>query len=205
MIIVLHNYKRDEECILTAKSIRRLFPGISIEIISYSPASNLLLNTNVFNQMIEVKTKHENLGLMSCNKKNGLVFIEAINDVMKFYGEIDDKVLILDEHSYMLGPQFINEILANDFDLGWYSWKIPGGEGMAGDKLVINPAKLKKFFPLIEGEEYVEKLLKEQLVDKVKDRVHKFKTIDYTYRVDGSKHTNKLVEMKEDLARVGIM
>jgi hypothetical protein len=155
--------------------------------------------------MIEIKTKYENLGSMKCNKKNGLVFTEAINDVVKFYGEIDDKILILDEHSYMLGPQFIQEILGDDFDLGWYAWKIPYGEGMAGDKLVINPAKLKTFFPLIGREDYIEKILKEQLVDKVKDRAYKFKSINYTYRVDGSRHTNKLDEMKEDLAKVGVL
>lgn len=205
MIIVMHNYKRDEECLLTARSIKRLFPEINIEIISYSPATSVLTNTNIFSRMIETKTKYEDLGAMSCNKKNGLVFIEAINDVVRFYGQVDDKILILDEHSYILGPHFINEINNNNFDLGWYSWVVPKeGRGMAADKLVVNPVKLKHLFPLIEREEFVEKLLREQLVDKAINK-YEFKTLNYAFRADGSRHTNKIKEMREDLSKVGVL
>jgi len=183
MIVVIKNYKKDKNCFWSARSIRHLFPSMPIYLFSFSPVDPYY--KGVYTDTIEYETKYPGSGNGIMTLRNGLYFGEGINEIFKYFINYapDEKLLILDEDSFFLTGEVIRELLENDFALGWCNWILPdGSQGVGAQTICIVPSRVREYVPIPEREEFIESVLRDELLNKLPKKE--------CYQITNRNHTN---------------
>lgn len=195
MIIFFKCFRRIDRVYLSIQTVRYIFPKIQIEcMLQYKNDINEInknhiekirkLNVNIFFD----KKKYDFGQSGESSIVNGFYFTEMINKAHNHYKEYDGKVLVLDEDNIFTKKTTINFLINNEFDLAYGTWGSPDTAHLDSCKkkygifkeqggnitpnasfMCFNFKKLNDFFPLPEKKFWVENLLLEELVAKVKD------------------------------------
>jgi hypothetical protein len=115
-----------------------------------------------------------------------------------------EKVIALDEDVYFTTGETLKFFENAEFDLAWANWWVGVNAGIIG----INFKTMEPVFPLTEKLEYIEAILKEELLGRAMKmglNIVKIPTRDeQNYFGDGS-YTNDTDKIKSDLVHAGIL
>lgn len=208
MIFCIKNFCKNKNSSLVAKSIKH-FGNYKIFLfnIYINDINHEHLDKTLFENIIDKKGKYD-LGSGSGSKVNGFYFSEGINLIVDYFKTLDEKIVILDEDHYFLNGNTIKELELNDYDLAWAFWPSPDQhpEDVAANIISINPKSLSHLFPLPEKLEYIEKILREELLLKVdKNKVYKIKNRNYLDYFGDGHFTNNVNEIENSLKSIGIL
>jgi hypothetical protein len=174
MIIFYKNYRRLERTYLSIQSVRYLFPNIEIHcLIQYKNEINEINEKHIkllqdLNIVLHFEKKLYDFGANGCGSTvNGYYFTEYINKIQKLSNNYE-KVLILDEDNFFTTGETIHFLLNNEYDFAYGTWIEPDGtkDSVNASIICINSKKLAELFPLPEQNEYIEPLLRRELLDK---------------------------------------
>lgn len=174
MIIFYKNYRRLERTYLSIQSVRYLFPHIEIHcLIQYKNEINEINEKHIkllqdLNIVLHFEKKLYDFGANGCGSTvNGYYFTEYINKIQKLSNNYE-KVLILDEDNFFTTGETIHFLLNNEYDFAYGTWIEPDGtkDSVNASIICINSKKLAELFPLPEQNEYIEPLLRRELLDK---------------------------------------
>ena len=208
MIIAYKNYKRTERVELCIKSVRHFMPNIDIHLMclfdetpeEYSKEIEHLKQLKV--KINFEKNKHKK-GPGCNSKSNGFYYTEYLNYFSKLYNN-ETKVLAMDEDMYFTSGETLKWIKENDFDLACGDWWMGPNAAILG----INFKNLNHLFPLSEKEEYVEKILQQELVNKAIETnacVKKIPTRSFFNYFNDGAYTNSTEEIKNHLISCNII
>jgi len=174
MIIFYKNFRRLERVYLSIQSVRYLFPTIEIHCLMQYKNSIDEINDNhikqfqYLNVVLHFEKKIYDFGVNGCGSSlNGYYFTEYINKLQKISSNYE-KVLMLDEDNFFTTGETINFLLHNEYDFAYGTWTEPDGtkNSVNASIICINSKKLANLFPLPERNEYIEPLLRRELLDK---------------------------------------
>lgn len=208
MIIILKNFKRNEICNLTIKSIRHFLPDVQILVLCLYKNSfkeyEGLEKLDVPDECVFYRrSKYTDLGSSVANQYNNLFFSEGYNYIWEVFHDYNGKILLLAEDHFFSTGQTLKELVSLDFDLAYAPW----GDGVNGSLLCFNPYKISHAYPIPEERTTVEhifmnwinlNLSKNNIVHRISTR----NTLDYCG--DGF-YTNTASEIKQELLRIGII
>jgi hypothetical protein len=194
----IKNFFRNDFVNLTAKSIRHFVPNAKIACLNlYKKDMNEYKNQSFLevDQIFYKKSKYD--GKSSSGQghvDNSLFFSEGYNYIYENYKHLNCKILMLAEDHFFTNGQTLKEFIEKDFDIACAKW----GDGVNGSILGLNLNK-NIIFPIPERSPGgVERIFKEDIVDKAKN-LYYFSTRDtLDYKGDGF-YTNDLEPIRLSL------
>jgi hypothetical protein len=216
MIYIIKNYYKDKDVVLTTKSIRYFDPTAHIILFDYTKERNTFLSPKLGNEVFYNNSEYPHavnkiakydLGPGYGSPVNGFYYSEFFNDVMGMFSYLDEKVILLDENHFFTNGNTIKELKENDWDLAYGTWWGPNSNDnldVNASVIGINPSKSKHLFPLPEMEQYIEFLLKDNLLKPcIKDNLNVYQMKNRTYNSQGCNYhgdgiwTNSAEEMEK--------
>ena len=208
MIFCIKNFYKNKNCSLVAKSIKHFCNHkIYLFNIYFNDINHENLDKTLFEEIIDKKGKY-NFESGSGSKVNGFYFTEGINLIVDYFKHLNDKVVILDEDHYFSNGNTIKELETNNYDLAWAHWPSPSNhpEDVAGNIISLNPKNTTHLFPLPEKMEYIETILREELLYKMENKkTYKIKNRNYVDYFNDGHFTNSAKEIEDSMIRVGII
>jgi hypothetical protein len=204
MIVVIKNFMRNVDCNLVALSVKYFLPESKIYLLNFynNEINHDNLQLNLYYEILDVETKYV-LGPGYKSRNNGYYYTEALNITQKYFNNIDEKLLFLDENHFFTNGETLKEITENNFDIAYCYWNnnMPNASC-----LCINPFKISFLFPLPEYEEYIEEILKKFLIDiDSKITYYLIKNRNFVNYFNDGCYTNDTDEMRKMMIENGII
>lgn len=209
--------------LLSIASVRHLFPDIEIRILQqyvrhdaeYDGMNGELERLGV-EKIYHTRKRHDPNGRPkgSWSNRNGLYFTEGLNGMMERAGDVEDKLVMLDEDHFFTTGETLRFLDGADFDLATGQWPAPPSaknrpsREVNGSIIAVDTRSMGEFFPLPERAEYIEILLGRELHDRAvgkKLKVIDIPTRNYTNFGGDGFHSNDTDEIRRGLQKAGIL
>lgn len=209
MIFCIKNYCKNRNSSLVAKSVKH-FGNYKVYLFNVYPdkIDETGVDRDLFEDIVHTKAKY-NFGPGVGSTYNGYYFTEGINLIYNHFKDTDEKVVILDEDHFFTTGKVIKELEQNEFDFAWAYWPAPNTgnmEDVAGNIMCIRPSRLSSIFPIPEKNQYIEILLRENLLNKTdRTKVYQIKNRHWVNYYGDGVFTNDLPVIERELKKVGII
>lgn len=190
MIFCIKNFHKNVNSSLTAKSIRH-FCSHKIYLINVykDTIDRDGLDTSLFDEIFDFKAQYD-FGPGFGSPANGYYFTEGINLAFNLFKEIDEKIVILDEDHFFTNGNTIRELESNEYDYAWAHWASPDPHPNDVNAAIVSfrPNKVKDLFPLPERMQYVEILIRTELLEKIPSDLVTYKIYNRDYKEYGAEY-----------------
>jgi hypothetical protein len=187
MIFCIKNFHKNKNSSLTAKSVRH-FGDYKVYLINVYKDSidRTDLDDSLFDGIFDFKAKYDH-GPGFGNPANGCYFTEGINHAFNCFRESDEKVVVLDEDHFFTNGATIKELEENEYDYAWAHWASPDPHPLDVNAAIVS-FRPKKFegtglFPLPERIQFVETLLRTELLQRIPSNLLVYKMVNRNYEV----------------------
>jgi hypothetical protein len=211
MIFCIKNYHKNINSSLTAKSIKHFgdHKVYLINIHKHDIPDREGLDASLFDGIYDFKAKY-NFGTGAGSQVNGFYFSEGINRAFECFKHTEEKIVVIDEDHFFTTGKQIQDLEENEYDLAWAYWTAPPPQSdidVSGAIISFRPASIKNLFPLPERLQFIEHLLKQELLEKMPSnlKVYKMKYRDYTNYFGDGFFTNDWAEIDAELKKIGII
>lgn len=220
-IFVYKNYKRDQEVLMSMKSLRHFMPYVDLFCLCLYDESESEYDWLVA-AMAEIHAKplfskkgHSDKG--SSEADQGYHVIEYVNKIQSLF-QTRDRVVILDETNYFLTGETLRTLMDNPWDLCYgftfannlshrYVPRLPK-QTMSHKTIALNMSKFRHIFPLPEVPEDPKIILGYHLIEtarEMKSRIIELRTRNHLYWEGDGTWTESIDEMRENLVKAGIV
>jgi hypothetical protein len=187
MIFCIKNYHKNINSSLTARSIKYFDSNHRVFLLNVykGEIDRTDLQIELFDGIFDFKAKYD-FGPGEGSPANGYYFTEGINYAQKCFEDSDEKIVVLDEDHFFTTGQTIKELEENEYDLAWAFWISPPPESdntVSGAIISFRPKRVASLFPLPERMQYIEHLLKEEFLEKLPKEL-------ISYRIKNRHHGN---------------
>jgi hypothetical protein len=234
MIVAFRNYFRNKMVNLTALSVKHFIPDAEFHCFTFykhnpvaeyanqEPLYDWIKNTNHQTKWTASRTDvHDSPHIHGTSgaghPHNGMFFAESFNLIHDTFKDVDDIVLCLCEDHFFTTGATLKEVVNEDYGLCIGPVAVsaevavyPGQDREANACIMaFRPKRIANHFPLPEGPDPIEILLRKYLVEPVLNEgtqhIHRLTTRNWTDYCGDGLYTNSSDVIREEMVKAGIL